>query len=235
MDHFNEHTKKDSEEMASEEEAKKGKDFTLYQTLHKNNGRKQSELLYFYFRHVFDQPINQIEEFYYSYLLEMCNVGQFDDTNVGVGISHFLNVYPDQVLDIPILKTYFSKTIAILLHKNLLDPKDIILNHKINSLSANEEEGDLPTIDDYYSLIAHILVEQYKKYESWKDVAKFYETSGLQKQLRAMYRLILVDDLFKLVEEEIGEEYGKYITLLIDQDEKDSQKNQEKFNKISSK
>ncbi len=50
-----------------------------------------------------------------------------------------------------------------------------------------------------------------------------------------MYRLILVDDLFKLVEEEIGEEYGKYITLLIDQDEKDSQKNQEKFNKISSK
>lgn len=77
------------------------------------------------------------------------------------------------------LKTYLSKVIVQLIITEALNPNDILLYNFANNANQ-EEEMNMPQFEEYFNLIAQVLILLKAEYEgSWADVVKFYRSSGL--------------------------------------------------------
>jgi hypothetical protein len=59
-----------------------------------------------FLKHIFDTPMSVLEVHYFPYILQMCKEGQFSKQDIGAGLSTYLSNYPDNIIDLPILKSY---------------------------------------------------------------------------------------------------------------------------------
>jgi hypothetical protein len=113
-------------------------------------------------------------------------------------------IYPEQVLDLPNLKEFMATTIFELVDKEIVDPSQITF-YKQPEKSGDDDETDDVMVEDYFTLMAHVLSLYYDKNRDWAEVKKFYEKTGIKKQFVKMHPLILQDNLFDDFENEIND------------------------------
>ena len=86
-------------------------------------------------------------------------------------------LYADLSLDVPYLLEYVSTTCFYLLSNNCLSPCNLLF---ADTNKNNSGEPGIPLVEEYFSLIASVLILFYnKKFKNWKDVGKYYQVSGL--------------------------------------------------------
>ena len=71
------------------------------------------------------------------------------------GTSRFLNILPDLTSDLPLLASYFSPTLVALLWNEAFEPKDLVWQRP--NKGEEEDEDDVPSVDDYFKTIAEFL------------------------------------------------------------------------------
>jgi len=128
-------------------------------------------------------------------------------------------------MDLPILKDMMVKLFSDLIDKDRIS----LPNLRFYKGDFKDDEDFSP--DEVFGLMASLLKNKYEKSKSWKEVKAFYQVNGFQKQFRRIRSLILQDTLFE-DDSAWPTDLNPHLQYLMDQDEEDSLKNQEKFDKL---
>lgn len=70
-------------------------------------------------------------------------------------------------------------------------------------------------VEEYYKLMAQLLVKLYSKDNNWNEVVKYYE-DNFKKSFTEMRDKVLEDNLFADIKQIVGEQNAKVIVPLLD-------------------
>lgn len=82
-----------------------------------------------------------------------------------------MKALPDLATDVPKLSTYLVEVIFAVLDNRAIQPTDILW-YQPGVKKEGEEEEECIFVEEYYKLMAQLLVKFYSKYNNWNDVVK---------------------------------------------------------------
>lgn len=107
------------------------------------------------------------------------------------GLAMFLNILPDVIADYPKMIDQLSTVIATLLDLKIIGFNEISLNEMLGKDQKLADE-DKPIVEDYYRLIANLLLILSKKEDSSPNkLKKMFDYSPLFKQFKEMKSMII--------------------------------------------
>lgn len=176
------------------EEKKEAFSLQLYKDLQTINGKKGGEIFYYLLNKAFDQSAREIEEILPEYVLLLAKEKVLDAKSFQIGVSKFLQNYPNIVSDIPKLPEWFSNVLLPLHQQSIINFKEL---KWVEKKESGAEDDDLPMVDDYFRLVAAFLFAFHTKGKaSLQGLNSFMATSGFGAQLKAFQPQILEDNLF---------------------------------------
>lgn len=146
------------------------------------------------------------------------------------GINRFLTYVPSIIADYPLMKSWLAQVLQHLITIGALKADSIVLNEKIAKPDYKPaEDEDAPMVEDYYRLIGNLLLLRSSKDAPNKLLEFFERDTSFGKHFAKMKSLILEDDLFDHIQEELlddmqgedavqSEQKAKVICAILEQD-----------------
>jgi len=146
------------------------------------------------------------------------------------GINRFLTYVPSIIADYPKMNEWLALVLQHLLDIKVLKADTIIINEKIAKPDYKPaEDEDAPVVDDYYRLIGNLLLLRSRKDPPNNLLSFFEKETSFGKHFARMKSLILEDDLFDSIQEDLlggmegedavlSEQKAKVIRAILEQD-----------------
>lgn len=138
-----------------------------------------------------------------TYLTNLWNSKYLGKQGFNDGMNRFLTYVPSIMADYPKMNEWLAKTITHLLEIGALKSDMIILNDKISKSDYKPEEDEESQVEDYFRLVAHILILKAKNLSPNNLKIFFDKETKFGVHLAKMKTLILEDDMFDHIEEEL--------------------------------
>ena len=215
MGNFHNYQNKDAipEEPEDEETKTPGKtkamskNFSIYADLQKVYGKNGEDVFYTFLNKVYDSTEDEIYDVLPQYLEDWMQTGTIKPDAIAKGVNRFMKVIPDQVNDVPKLSTYFSGTLFKLLDLQAIEPTGIVWIESSTKKEGEEDDDDMVFVEEYYKIMANLLVQLYDKWKNWNKVVNYFNDK-FGKSFDILYPKILEDNLFQDITGDIGEEYA---------------------------
>jgi len=168
------------------------------------NGRFGSEVFFQFLNKVFDRNPVEIDECLSGYIKNLWNSKQLGRQGFNDGLNRFLTYMPTIIADYPKMNEWLAIVIYQLGELGALKIDTLCLNDKIARGDYKpENDEDAPMVEDYYRLVARLLLLKANK-QSPNELKRFFiEDTQLSRHFSKMKGLILEDDFFEKVEEEL--------------------------------
>jgi hypothetical protein len=137
------------------------------------------------------------------------------------GVNKFLTHIPDLVNDYPKITEYLSGTLFTLKEQKVLKYSDLIWHEE--KKSAEGEDEDMLFVEQYYHLMAYLLLAEYQKNKNLSEVVSIYTSDHLNKVFTETLKPhILEDGLFSEIESNVAsqsdEKAGQAIAAMLSGD-----------------
>mmetsp|Transcript_9328 Transcript_9328/g.7096 ORF Transcript_9328/g.7096 Transcript_9328/m.7096 type:complete len:142 (+) Transcript_9328:2419-2844(+) len=129
--HFQRHVKREQglpvfeDEEESKEDEKSG--FQKYMAFIHNNGRKGEEVVALFLRSIFDEPMPTLDKYLIQYFMGMIQYCKIPPDQITQGLSSYLEIYQEQVMDLPNMPHLLRILINDLFDKKLIIPSQLRL------------------------------------------------------------------------------------------------------------
>jgi hypothetical protein len=153
---------------------------------------------------VFDRNPVEIDEYLSSYIKNLWSSKQLGRTGFNDGLNRFLSYMPTIIADYPKMNEWLALVIHQLGDLGALKMEILCLNEKIakETYKADNDE-DAPMVEDYYRLVARLLLLKANR-QSPNELKQFFDKdTQFSKLFSKMKGMILEEDFFDKVEEEL--------------------------------
>ena len=120
-------------------------------------------------------------------------------------MNRFLTYVPSIMADYPKLNEWLANTIVHLIDIGAIRPDMLNLNDKISKPSYKPEEDEETQVEDYFRLVAQILILKAKNLSPNNLKTFFDKDTKFGEHLAKMKSLILEDNMFDHIETELSE------------------------------
>lgn len=169
----------------TEEEPKKNipnDHFSFYQELKTVYQKKEDQIFYQFLNKVYDSSEKQIMELLPIYLEDLVKTKIINSVEMTKGVSKFFKAVPDLTNDYPKITIYLSQTLFTLIELDAIKVSDLVWVEP----PQKDNEDDMVFVEQYYHLMARLLLLLYNKHGDWKPVVDFFKSNSLDKTFKDM-------------------------------------------------